>query len=371
MANACQGEVYQAPASVVDTTAKAAQGPEGPAAPLGPPVWTPGIPEQLFDVVKVVDGDTIHIMRNGKIEKLRFLSVDTEEKITGNSYHSRTKPQTVYGEECTVWAKEFFAALAEGGSPPRVGLLFPDGEEARDIYGRLLCHVILPDGRDFSLILVREGRSPYFNKYGNSRLCHFAFVAAQKHARAARLGIWNPATNQAATEGAPSVRRPYGELLPWWQARADAIDLFRERHAATPETVLDAEDPDALAAAMADEKRASHEVEVFCQVDRLFEEDSGDLTILFRATDRSRALRARIPAALRQAHEPLDLAGRREEFRQNYMYLKGTITPGPRGFEIISRSPDQWRPAGPEPAAAQPLFQEEAPAQAPEKPSAR
>lgn len=356
-ASACQGEDPQpAPDSI---------------RPLGPPVWTPGVPEELFDVIKVVDGDTIHIERNGKIDKLRFLSVDTEEKITGNSYSSRTKPQTVYGEECTHWAKDFFAALAEEGTPPRVGILFPDGKEDLDIYGRLLCHVILPDGRDFNLLLVEEGRSPYFNKYGNSRLCHAAFVAAQHRARSAGIGIWDPATNRAASPDAPSVRRPYAELLPWWQARAEAIDLFRERRAATPLTLLDAEDADALAAAMAAasaDTDARHEIEVFCQIDRLFEEKNGDRTILFRATDRSRALRARIPASLREAHAALDLEGCRAEFRQNYLYLRGTLTPGPRGLEIISRSPDQWRAAGPEPAPAQPLFPKGTPEESSQQP---
>ncbi|MAE29659.1 MAG: thermonuclease family protein [Planctomycetota bacterium] len=355
------GAPQAAPAASQDQAPDTATGTQLPAPePLGPPTWTPGIPEQLFDVVKVVDGDTIHISRNGKTDKLRFLSVDTEEKITGNSYSSRTKPQTVFGQECTVWAKEFFAALAVDDAPPRVGLLFPDGEEALDIYGRLLCHVILPDGRDFNLLLVEEGRSPYFNKYGNSRLCHRAFVAAQQRARAAGLGIWNPATNQAATPGAPSVRRPYGELLPWWQARATAIDTFRERHLADPERVIDAQDGDAICRAASllsgNDSRKTREVEVFCQIDRIFEEDNGDRTVLFRATDKNVALRARIPASLRQAHEVLDLEGRRDEFRQNYIYLTGTVEPGFRGAEIASRSPDQWRPAGPEPGPAWTVF---------------
>ena len=60
-----------------------------------------------------------------------------------------------------------------------VGLAFPDGVEANDVYGRLLCHVILADGTDFNLKLVELGKSPYFNKYGNSRICHDEFVATQ------------------------------------------------------------------------------------------------------------------------------------------------------------------------------------------------
>ena len=182
---------------------------------------------------------------------------------------------------------------------------------------------------------------------------HGGGLRARVRARAAGLGIWNPATNQATTPGAPSVRRPYGELLPWWQARAQAIDTFRERRAADPESVIDAQDGEAIGQAG---NGPAREVEVFCQIDRIFEEDNGDRTILFRATDKSRALRARIPSSLRAAHEALELDSRREAFHQNYLYLKGTLTPGPRGFEIISRSPDQWRPAGPEPAPDLEIF---------------
>ena len=41
---------------------------------------------------------------------------------------------------------------------------------------------------------MEKGKSPYFNKYGNSRICHEAFGAAQERARSARLGIWDPRT---------------------------------------------------------------------------------------------------------------------------------------------------------------------------------
>ena len=108
-------------------------------------------------------------------------------------------------------------------------LLFPEGVEKRDVYGRLLCHVILMDGRDFNLLLVEQGKSPYFNKYGNSRLKHEEFVAAQAEAKRRQLGVWNPMTNMPKTEGAPAAKRPYDRLLPWWQARADAIDAFRKQ----------------------------------------------------------------------------------------------------------------------------------------------
>ena len=307
------------------------------------------IPSELFEVTRVVDGDTIYVMRNGEREKLRLLSVDTEEKLSGNSNLGPNKPETVFGEECAQWAVDFFAARATEDGPARVGLRFPNGVEARDIYGRLLCHVILDDGTDFNLLLVQKGKSPYFNKYGNSRVCHEQFVAAQRNARAEKLGIWNPVTNAAATAGAPSARRPYFKLMPWWQTRADAIESFRKQHAEDPAHHIDCEDPSGLAAAV----KLAEPVRVFGSPYRLFDEDNGDLTVLFRAPDRDQPLRARIAKDLRADFEAHEIERTTEEFRQNHVWITGVVTnaqPGARpGFDLVLESPEQWALAGPQP----------------------
>jgi endonuclease YncB( thermonuclease family) len=306
----------------------------------------PLAPTELFEVTRVVDGDTIHIRRAGELQKLRLLSVDTEEKLSGNPNLSPTKPETVFGEECALWAQEFFDGLAEGDARPQVGLRFPGGVEKKDIYGRVLCHVVLPDGRDFNLLLVELGKSPYFNKYGNSLICHEELVAAQATAQAQKLGIWNPATNAAARPGAPEARRPYDALLPWWRARAQAIDDYRAKHAADAAQYVEAEDVAAMAAAAA----LDAPVHVFGSPYRLFDEENGDWTVLFRATERERALRVRVAAADREAFAALDVAGTLEEFRQNYVWVRGKVIDTDRGFEIRADDPAAWTLAGPEPA---------------------
>ena len=307
------------------------------------------VPAELFPVTRVVDGDTIYVERAGQVEKLRLLSVDTEEKLTGNSNLGPNKPETVFGEECALWAAEFFEARATEEGPARVGLRFPGGVEARDIYGRLLCHVILDDGTDFNLLLVQKGKSPYFNKYGNSRICHADFVAAQRAAQAEKLGIWNPATNAAATPGAPAAKRPYAKLMPWWQARADAIDAFRTASAADPAGHVDSEDPVGLAAAV----KLGEPVRVFGSPYQLFDEQDGSLTVLFRAPDRDQPLRGRISKARRPAFEAHGIERTTEEFHQNYVWVTGVVTnaaPDARpGFDLVLDDPQQWALAGPEP----------------------
>ena len=309
--------------------------------------WKLSVPTELFDVDKVVDGDTIYVKRNNQVEKLRLLSVDTEEKLSNNSTDP-TKPSTVFGEECAQWAAEFFKGLAHDGAPPKVGLLFPGGVEERDVYGRLLCYVILPDGRNFNLLLVQLGKSPYFNKYGNSHVCHDAMTAAQTQARAAQLGIWNPKTNEPKTPGAPSAKRPYEKLMPWWDARAIAVDAYRAKVAADPEHTAAVDAPSELERVLATSKRGER-ITLFGSVDKLFAEKSGDQTVLMRSGSKDKALRVMIPAAAWPKFADLDLAHSYEDSKQNYFWVRGTITMGTRGYEMRCDAPEAFSLAGPQP----------------------
>lgn len=301
---------------------------------------TAGVPAVTYPVTRVVDGDTLWIERAGRTEKLRLLSVDTEERLELGDSLSATKPGTPFGTACEEWARAFFASRGRDGEPARVGLLFPGGLEQRDVYGRLLCHVVLEDGTDFNLLLVREGKSPYFDKYGYSAVDHAAFVAAEAEARAARRGIWHPDTNAGA------VKRPYERLLPWWEARAQAVEGFEARHRKTPTAVVSAEVPEQLEAAL----EAGHaRIEVFGTLFQLFDEEDGSLTALFRGGDKQRSLRVRIPAEERASYRDLDLAATTEEFAQNYVYVAGRLARGARGFELLGVRPRDWRRAGPDP----------------------
>ncbi len=310
--------------------------------------WKPTVPSELFDVEKVVDGDTVHILRNGKLEKLRLSCVDTEEKFATNSTDP-TKPSTVFGEECAQWAMEFFAALAKPGEKPKVGLKFAGDREERDVYGRLLCHLILPDGRNFNLLLVELGKSPYFNKYGNDLVCHELFVAAQSRARNAKRGIWDSQVNVPKTEGARSAKRPYEQLLPWWDARAEAIENYRTAARKDAAHFAAADMPHELERALATSAKGE-DVEIFGSIQRIFREDDGSVTVLFRTGDKQPAFRAKFAKEHVARYETLGLDKRDdEEFVQNFLWVKGRVVKGPRGFDMACEDPARWRVAGPEP----------------------
>lgn len=308
-------------------------------------------PSELFEIDRVVDGDTLWIRRRGELEKLRLLSVDTEEKLSYEG--SATKPGTVFGDETSLWAQNLFEKLGTRSADgvARIGLAFPPGPlhaaagdasqgvEAYDVYGRLLCHVILPDGTDFNLLLVRLGKSPYFNKYGNSELAHEAFVEAQQLARAEGLGIWDPETNTPRTAGAPAAKRDYDKLMPWWELRAQAIDRFRQLAADAPLEVVAADDPEALARAF-EHQRALPEDEpgplrVFGLVDRVFDEDDGSLTVLLRSGAEDAAVRFVVDKEQRSAFQHVDFEGLNWAYQQNYAWFTGQLEPGSRGGYVL------------------------------------
>lgn len=126
-----------------------------------------------------------------------------------------------------VMAKKFTSELLHSASEIRVELDFPrdvELEEAialsHDRYGRLIAHIYI-DGMHLNHELIRLGYSPYFNKYGNSRLYDREFRQAQVQAIDNCRIIWNPETNQGG------YFRDYESLLPWWERRAAVVDSAR------------------------------------------------------------------------------------------------------------------------------------------------
>jgi micrococcal nuclease len=92
-------------------------------------------------VARVVDGDTIEVVLDGREEDLRYIGVDTPESVKPDS------PVECFGEQ----AGEFNRRLVEG---ERVRLVL--GAERRDRYGRLLAYVYLGE-RFVNAALIRRG----------------------------------------------------------------------------------------------------------------------------------------------------------------------------------------------------------------------
>jgi micrococcal nuclease len=132
--------------------------------------------EGPYQVVRVVDGDTIIIWRKGKQERVRLLRVNTPESV-----HPDKKQNTPMGIEASDFAKERL-------SGKEVMLEFEG--EMRDRYGRLLAYVCVGD-ENFCVMLVKEGFSPYYTAYGLSDKYDSEFREAEREARDAHRGIWS------------------------------------------------------------------------------------------------------------------------------------------------------------------------------------
>ena len=181
-----------------------------------------GTKVENLQVTKVVDGDTIKVSLQGQEESLRLICVDTEESQPGGS-----KPVTEAGKMASAMAKEYFKS--PGGELRRVAIEFDTDDPVevclakhRGNYGRLLCYAHKED-ENYNLKLAKEGWSPYFVKYGRSRVYHEELVMAEAEAQAHNRVIWDPTTNQ----GGPS--RDYGTLIPWWSLRASIVEDYRRK----------------------------------------------------------------------------------------------------------------------------------------------
>lgn len=127
-------------------------------------------------VVKIVDGDTIHVLVDGRSEKVRYIGMDTPET------HKPGTPVQCYGRA----ASAYNARLVEGR---RVRLVLD--AERRDRYGRLLAYVYrLPDGLFVNAELVRRGYAQVLTIPPN--VAHAAeLLSLQRQARGAERGLWS------------------------------------------------------------------------------------------------------------------------------------------------------------------------------------
>jgi micrococcal nuclease len=125
------------------------------------------------EVVKVVDGDTIHVRVAGRVEKVRYIGVNTPE------VHHPSKGEQPGGREAAALNRALVA-----GRQVRLEL---DVQE-RDRYGRLLAYVWIGETM-VNAELVRRGYAQVMTIPPNVRHQEF-LVKLQRDARQAERGLW-------------------------------------------------------------------------------------------------------------------------------------------------------------------------------------
>jgi micrococcal nuclease len=124
-------------------------------------------------VVRVVDGDTIHVRIGARVESVRYIGVNTPE------VHHPQRGEEAGGREATAVNRHLVA-----GKQVRLEL----DVQARDRYGRMLAYVWIGEIM-INAELVRLGYAQVMTVPPNVR--HQAlFVKLQRDARDARRGLW-------------------------------------------------------------------------------------------------------------------------------------------------------------------------------------
>jgi micrococcal nuclease len=137
-------------------------------------LWAQADPETR--VTGIVDGDTIHVSRQGVDRRVRLWGIDAPE----------------VHQSFGASAKRFTRKLA---SRKTVTLQIRDV----DRYGRIVAEVILPDGRNLNQEIVRAGLAWRYQYYARREQ---ELKALETEARAAKRGLW-------------AARKP----LPPWEYR--------------------------------------------------------------------------------------------------------------------------------------------------------
>jgi micrococcal nuclease len=131
-----------------------------------------------YQVDRVVDGDTVRVFVGGVSESIRIIGLDTPESVDPR------KPVECFGLEASNKAQELLQGKV-------VELEMDPTQGDRDRFGRLLRYVILPDGRNFSQVMIEEG---YGFEYTFIKPHRYQedFKEAQRQAREQQRGLWNP-----------------------------------------------------------------------------------------------------------------------------------------------------------------------------------
>lgn len=132
------------------------------------------IAAETFPVIRVVDGDTLIVDRDGTEERIRLIGIDTPESV-----HPDESRNVEYGEI----ASEFTESKLED----QAVTLEYDVQE-RDQYGRILAYVYL-NGEMFNKTLLEEGHAKVATYPPNVKYVE-EFTALQEKAREEKKGIW-------------------------------------------------------------------------------------------------------------------------------------------------------------------------------------
>lgn len=128
-------------------------------------------------VQKVIDGDTLTVLLNGRLEKVRLIGIDTPETV------DKRQEVECFGKEASDMMRSLVLK--------KIVLLENDStQNDRDRYQRLLRYVFLPDGVFVNKVMIQEGFAFEYT-YSSPYRYQQEFINAEKKAKREEKGLWN------------------------------------------------------------------------------------------------------------------------------------------------------------------------------------
>lgn len=116
-------------------------------------------------VVGVSDGDTFTAINRDNLQlKVRIYGIDAPEK--GQDFGNKAKQTLsdyIFGQDVTI------------------------DVQSRDGWGRYISYVYTPDGKDVSLLMLKDGMAWHFKKYDSTE----EYSKAEEQAKKKKVGLWS------------------------------------------------------------------------------------------------------------------------------------------------------------------------------------
>lgn len=135
----------------------------------------------LYSVTRVVDGDTIEVTKDGVVEKVRMIGINSPESVDPRRHVE------CFGKEASLHLKQ----LIEGKI---VRLATDETQQDRDRYGRILRYVFLDD-RNINEQMIWDGYA-YEYTYALPYRYQAEFRLAEQEAQKVKAGLWASDTCQ-------------------------------------------------------------------------------------------------------------------------------------------------------------------------------
>ncbi|MED5463717.1 MAG: thermonuclease family protein [Myxococcota bacterium] len=143
------------------------------------------------DVQRIIDGDTLEVIHQGSVVRIRLKGIDTPE-LRPSEGDAAPEP---YAEAAKTFTLQHvgpqvdleFDSDCAGDTPEQ------SWEQCRDVYGRLLAYVRTADGRDLAPRLLTRGLARVYRRpRGDSPEFdrRATYLALENEAQSLAVGIW-------------------------------------------------------------------------------------------------------------------------------------------------------------------------------------